>query len=136
MVGGYAYWKAKLVSSSPDSGEACPISSARNLEGENTMKVIMRTTIKVVPGKMVEYMEIDRKGEAISIRAGGPPWKRYGCVSGDSLHTLVYDTEYDSLVTMEAFLEKMFMDPERQQLMAKSDACIVSHDNELLMPMP
>jgi hypothetical protein len=57
-------------------------------------------------------------------------------VSGDSLHTLVYDTEYDSLVTMEAFLEKMFMDPERQQLMAKSDACIVSHDNELLMPMP
>jgi hypothetical protein len=76
MVGGYAYGKAKLVSSSPDSGEACPISSARNLEGENTMKVIMRTTIKVVPGKMVEYMEIDRKGEAISIRAGGPPWKR------------------------------------------------------------
>jgi hypothetical protein len=136
MVGGYAYGKAKLVSSSPDSGEACPISSARNLEGENTMKVIMRTTIKVVPGKMVEYKEIDRKGEAISIRAGGPPWKRYGCVSGDSLHTLVYDTEYDSLVTMEAFLEKMFMDPERQQLMAKSDACIVSHDNELLMPMP
>jgi antibiotic biosynthesis monooxygenase (ABM) superfamily enzyme len=103
---------------------------------ENTMKVTMRTTVKVVPGKMAEYMEIDKKAEAISIRAGGPPWKRYGCVSGDSLHTLAYDSEFDSLAALEAFMEKLFMDPERQQLMAKSDACIVSHDNELLMPMP
>jgi antibiotic biosynthesis monooxygenase (ABM) superfamily enzyme len=100
------------------------------------MKVIMRTTVKVVPGKMAEYMEVDKKGEAIAIRAGGSPWKRYGCLSGDSAHTLVYDTEFDSLAAMEAFLEKMFTDPERQQLIAKSDACIVSHENELLMPMP
>lgn len=100
------------------------------------MKVIFRSTIKVVPGKMAEYMEIDKKGEAISIRAGGSPWKRYNCLSGDSLHTIVYDTEFDSLAALEAFFEKMFTDPERQQLMAKSDACIVSHENELLMPMP
>ena len=100
------------------------------------MKVIMRTTIKIVPGKMAEYMEIDKKGEAISIRAGGPPWKRYGRISGDSLHTIVYDTEFDSLAALEGFSEKMFTDPERQQLIAKSDACIVSHENELLMPMP
>jgi antibiotic biosynthesis monooxygenase (ABM) superfamily enzyme len=102
---------------------------------ENTMKVIMRTTVKIVPGKMAEYMEVDKKGEEIAIRAGGPPWKRYGCISGDSAHTLVYDTEFDSLAAMEAFLEKLFTDPERQQLMGKSDACIVSHENELLMPM-
>ena len=100
------------------------------------MKVISRTTVKIVPGKMAEYMEIDKKGEAISIRAGGPPWKRYGRISGDSLHTIVYDTEYDSLAAREAFLEKMLTDPERQALMAKSDACIVSRENELLMPMP
>ena len=55
------------------------------------MKVIMRTTVKVAPGKTAEYMEIDKKGEAIAIRAGGSPWKRYGCISGDSAHTLVYD---------------------------------------------
>jgi hypothetical protein len=102
---------------------------------KNTMRVIMRTTIKIVPGKMAEYMEIDKKGEAIAVRAGGPAWKRYGCMSGDSLHTLVYDTEFDSMAAMEAFLEKMFTDPERQALMAKSDACIVSHENEVLMPM-
>ena len=103
---------------------------------ENTMKVIMRSTIKVAPGKMAEYMEVDKKGEAIAIRAGGSPWKRYGCISGDSAHTLVYETEFDSLASMEAFMEKIFANPERQALMAKSDACIVSHENELLMPMP
>jgi len=100
------------------------------------MKVIMRTTVKVVPGKMAEYMEIDNKSEALAKRYGMSPWKRYSCISGDSMHTMVYDTEFDSLTAFEAFLEKMFMDPERQQLMAQSDACIVSHENELLMPMP
>ena len=136
MVGGNAYGETKLASSPPGSVEARLIPSARNLKKENTMKVIMRTTVKVAPGKMGEYKEVDKKGEAIAMRAGGSPWKRYGCISGDSAHTFVYDTEFDSLAAMEAFLEKMFMDPERQQLMAKSDACIVSHDNELLMPMP
>ena len=100
------------------------------------MKVIFRSTIKVVPGKMAEYMEIDKKSEAMASRYGMPPWKRYGCLSGDSIHTIVYDTEFDSLATMEAAFEKMFADPERQALMAKSDGCIVSHENELLMPMP
>jgi len=37
------------------------------------MKVIMRNTIRIVPGKMAEYMEIDKKGEAIASRAGIPP---------------------------------------------------------------
>ena len=100
------------------------------------MKVIFRSTIKVVPGKMAEYMEIDKKSEAMERRFGVTPWKRYGCISGDSIHTIVYDTEFDSLAAMEAAFEKMFADPERQQLIAKSDACIVSHENELLMPMP
>jgi hypothetical protein len=100
------------------------------------MKVMWRTTIKIVPGKMAEYMEIDKRSEAISNRAGGPPWRRYNCLSGDSMHTIVYEMELDSLAAMEAYLERIFADPERQQLMAKSEACIVSHENELLMPMP
>lgn len=100
------------------------------------MKVIWRTTVKIVPGKMAEYMEIDKRSEAISDRAGGPPWRRYGYLSGDSMHTIVYEMELDSLTAMEALLERLFADPERQALMAKSDACIVSHENELLTPMP
>jgi hypothetical protein len=100
------------------------------------MKVIFRTTVKVVPGKMAEYMEVAKKGEAISSRLGMPPWKPYALITGDSAHTFVYDTEWDSLAALEACLEKMFTDPERQELMAKSDGVIVSHENELLMPMP
>jgi len=100
------------------------------------MKVIMRTTVKVVPGKMAEYMEVEKKSQAISDRYGMPPWKRYSCLSGDSMHTIVYDMEWDSLAAIEAAFEKMFIDPERQELMAKSDAVIVSHKNEFYMPMP
>jgi antibiotic biosynthesis monooxygenase (ABM) superfamily enzyme len=99
------------------------------------MKVIFRSTIKVVPGKMAEYMEIDKKSEAMARRYGMSPWKRYGCLSGDSIHTIVYDTEFDSLAALEASFEKMFADPERQALVAQSDGLIVSHENELLMPM-
>lgn len=99
------------------------------------MKVIFRSTIKVVPGKMAEYMEVEGKSKAISSRAGMPPWKCYGCLTGDSIHTIIYDTEFDSLAALEASFEKMFADPERQQLMAKSDGVVVSHENELLMPM-
>ena len=90
------------------------------------MKVLMRTTVKVVPGKMAEYMEVDKKGEAIAIRAGGSPWKRYGCISGDSAHTLVYDTEFDSLAAMEAFLEKMFADPVAKRVNALRSSLPVS----------
>jgi hypothetical protein len=100
------------------------------------MKVIFRSTIKVVPGKMAEYMEIDKKSEAIARRYGMSPWRRYNCLSGDSMHTIIYDTEFESLAALEASFEKMFTDPERQELMAKSDGLIVSHENELLTPMP
>jgi hypothetical protein len=100
------------------------------------MKVVFRSTIKVVPGKIAEYMEVEGKSKAISNRLGMPPWKRYGCLSGDAIHTIVYDMEFDSLAALEASFDKLFKDPERQALMAKSDACIVSHENEFLMPMP
>jgi hypothetical protein len=63
------------------------------------MKVLMRTTVKVAPGKMAEYMEVDKKGEAIAIRAGGSPWKRYGCLSGDSAHTPSFMTP--SLIALQ-----------------------------------
>jgi hypothetical protein len=62
MVGGNAYGETKLASSPPGSVEARLIPSARNLKKENTMKVIMRTTVKVAPGKMGEYKEVDKKG--------------------------------------------------------------------------
>jgi len=100
------------------------------------MKVLARTIVKVVPGKMAEYMKVEEKSKAMASRYGMPPWRRYSCLSGDSAHTIVYEMEWDSLAAMEASFEKMFADPERQELMAKSDAVVVSHENEFYTPMP
>jgi hypothetical protein len=52
------------------------------------------------------------------------------------MHTIAYEMEWDSLAAMEASLEKMFTDPERQELMAKSGEVVESHVNELYTPMP
>jgi len=100
------------------------------------MKIIMRTIIKVVPGKMAEYMEVEEKSKAIASRHGMPPWRCYRCLSGDSMHTIVYEMEWDSLAALETSFEKMFADSEHQELMAKSGAVIVSHENEFYLPMP
>ena len=100
------------------------------------MKVMWRSIVKVVPGKMAEYMEIEEKSKAISSRYGMPSWRCYRPMSGDSMHTIVYEMEWDSLAALEASFEKMFADPECQEFMAKSDALIVSHENELYTPMP
>ena len=100
------------------------------------MKVMLRTTVKIVPGKMAEYMEIDKKSEAIASHYGMPTWRRYSPLTGDSMHTIVYEMELDGLAALEAFFDKRFTDPETQELMAKSEGIIVSHENELFMPIP
>jgi hypothetical protein len=100
------------------------------------MKVMFRTTVKIVPGKMSEYMEVEKKSQAMASSYGMPPWRRYSPLTGDSMHTIVYEMEFDSLTALEASFEKMFTDPERQEVMAKSEATIVSHENELYIPMP
>ncbi len=100
------------------------------------MKVIWRTTVKIVPGKMAEYMGLEERRKSMSSSLGMPPEKVYRCLSGDSAHTIVYEMEWDSLAVMETALEKMFADPEMQAMMPKYDGLIVSHENELYTPMP
>ena len=100
------------------------------------MKVIMRTIVKIVPGKMAEYMEVEKRSEEFATRAGMSPWKKYRCLSGDSMHTIVYEMEFDSLAAMEALMEKMFVDPEYLEESAKSEGIIESHINEYYTPIP
>jgi len=100
------------------------------------MKVMLRTIVKIAPGKTVEYMEVEAKSRSLSSKYGMPPWRRYHPLTGDSMHTIVYEMEFDSLKELEASFEKMFADTERQEIMAKSDKAVVSHENEIYMPMP
>ena len=89
-------------------------------EKENKMKIMMRTPIKIVPGKMAEYMELEKERLIMAKRFGYPPEKRYMMISGpgDRVHTIVYELEWDSLAAIETFYEKMLSDPESQAMQA------------------
>ena len=100
------------------------------------MKVMFRTTVRIVPGKMAEYMQLEQKRKVFAQRLGMPAERVYMGLSGDAAHTITYERDWDSLAAMEAALEKMFADPERQQMMADYDGTIISHENELFTPLP
>ena len=96
------------------------------------MKIIFRTTIKIIPGKMTEYMEVEKRIKAVTSRYEMPYWtRRYKPFTGESVHTIVYDTEWDSLSSLEAAYEKISSDPAGEAAMANMAECIVSHDSEL-----
>jgi len=100
------------------------------------MKVMLRAIVKVAPGKMAEYMELDKKSEAISTRLGMPPLRRYRCFTGDSINTIVYEQEFDSFAAMEAFNEKAMANPEIMAMSAKMEALMESQINEFYTPIP
>ena len=101
------------------------------------MKVIQRETMKVLPGKMAEAMKLVEKHTAITSRLGAPPWRGYRLLSGrgEYMHTLVFETEWDSLAAMEPIFEKMLADPEMQALVAKWDAILESNEFEIYTPL-
>jgi hypothetical protein len=102
------------------------------------MKIMVREIMKVLPGKMAEAMELEKKHMAIATRYGAPPERGYRCISGggDFFHTVIGESEWDSIAAMEAFQEKMFADPEVQALMAKWETILTSHEIEFYMPLP
>jgi len=104
------------------------------------MKVIMLCTCKIMPGKMAEYMELEKKVFAISERVGGmPTFRRLNLMSGegDLQHTIVYLMEFDNFAAMDDF-GKSAGDPEMMALMPKFDSVIEYHQHDVYMetPMP
>jgi len=55
---------------------------------------------------------------------------------GDSLHTIVFQVEWDSFGEMAAFFEKAMADPEIQAFMPKWEVVEQSHEVEVFMSMP
>ena len=102
------------------------------------MKVIQVTTMKFLPGKMTEALELLKRQAEIAARLGGAPWKSYRCVSGerDAIHTLLFIAEWDSVAAYEAVLDKASSDPEMQQLMTKWETVVESDKVELYAPTP
>jgi len=107
------------------------------------MKVVQRGIMNVLPGKMAEAMELLEKHMAIVSRLVGIPREKLPMRTyrpflggGDSLHTIIFEVEWDSLATMVAFFEKVMVDPDMRALTPKWEAVEESHEVEVLMLMP
>jgi hypothetical protein len=104
------------------------------------MKVVQRGIMNVLPGKMAEAMELLEKHLAIVSRVLGVPREKLPMRTyrpylggGDSLHTVIFEVEWDSLTAMADFFDKMMADPEMQGLMPKWEAIEQTHQVEILM---
>jgi hypothetical protein len=105
---------------------------------EVTMKVMVRTIMKAVPGKMAELVELEQKHTAIASRVLGVSGRFYRPLSGggDTMNTIILEGEFDSLAAFEAHPQKMGADPEMQALMPKYEGIVESMEVEFYMPMP
>ena len=102
------------------------------------MKVMMRSILKVLHGKMEEAMELETKRMTIANRVLGISPKIYRPFSGggDTMHTIIIEAEFDSLTALESFPETIGADPEMQELFPKMAAVIESVEIEIYTPMP
>ena len=93
------------------------------------MTIMVREVMKVLPGKMAKAKEIEKREKAVWNRLGVDiPVKNYfpfAC-QGDRMHTLVYQTEFDSLAAIEALGKEIGADPEMQEVAAKWDMVLDS----------
>lgn len=99
------------------------------------MKVMQRGIMRLRPGKMGEAMQLLGKHMAMMARLRGvdTPMRRYAPFlgGGDTLHTMVFEVEWDSATEMAAFFEKAMADPEMQELIPQWEAVEESHEVEL-----
>ena len=94
--------------------------------------------MRFLPGKMAEGMKLEEQHMAIASRVLGISGKCYRPVSGrgDSMRTIVCESEFDSLAAFEAHPKKMGADPEMMKTMPQWEAIEESHKEELYMVMP
>ena len=93
------------------------------------MTIMVREVMKVLPGKMAEAKEVEKREQAVWNRLGlNLAVKNYfpfAC-QGDRMHTLVYQTEFESLSAMEALGKKIGPDPEMPAVAAEWDKVLES----------
>ena len=101
------------------------------------MKVMVRSIMKFLPGKMEEAIKLEKKHMAIANRVLGISPRIYRRLSGggDTTRTIIVEAEMDSLAAFEAHPLKMGADPEMQELIPKLDAIIDSLEVEFYMPI-
>ena len=101
------------------------------------MKVMMRSIMKILPGKMAEALELEKKHMAIGNRILGIYPKIYMRFSGngDTMRTIIIEVEFNSFTDFESYPAKMAADPEMQKISPKLGALIDTVDIELYTPV-
>ncbi|KON34581.1 hypothetical protein AC477_00325 [miscellaneous Crenarchaeota group-1 archaeon SG8-32-1] len=104
------------------------------------MKVMIRETLKFLPGKMLEGTKLLKRSLALSKEKIGcsSPIRKYSpwLGGGSSINTIIVEAEYDSLTQMEEFLEKSIADPEMMEINRKWETILESSKEELYRVMP
>ena len=104
------------------------------------MKVINRTILKVLPGKMAEAMELEKKEIAIwsHLVETLPTITRYRPLTGgdDSLRTVIAYQEWDSLAAWESAAEKAMANSEMRTLGAQWANVLEDYRVEFYTEMP
>lgn len=104
------------------------------------MKVMQRGIMRFLPGKMAEGMKLLKEYMAIITKKGMPATAmssyRPFLGGGDSIHTVIFEVEWNSLTEMATFFEKAMADPEIMAQMPKWETVEESHKVELYMVMP
>ncbi len=102
------------------------------------MKVMARTIMKAVPGKMGELVELEKEHMVIGNRVLGISGRCYRRISGagDTMNTIVIEGEFDSFAAFEAHPQKMGADPEMQALLPKYGGIMDSVEVEFYTPIP
>lgn len=104
------------------------------------MKVMIRETMRFLPGKMAEGTKLLEESLALANKKYGPipnvkkytPW----IGGGNAMHTVIIEMEWDSLTKMTEFFEKAMADPEMMETMPKWEAIVESDKEELYVVMP
>jgi hypothetical protein len=102
------------------------------------MKVIMVCNTEILPGKMAEYIELEKEMSKVSGGADGmPSYKRLMLMSGkgDMQHIITYILEFDSFAAMDKFAARGFA-PEFMEIMNKFDSIIKTHQHDVFIETP
>ena len=102
------------------------------------MKVVMLCTTRVMPGKMAEYLELEKK--MFGVRGGPgamPAYKRLMLMSGagDMQHVITYLFEFDNFAAMDKWVA-LANTPEFMALMPQFDALMESHEHDVFIETP
>ncbi len=100
------------------------------------MKIIERDVWTIIPGKLAEALELEKKELAVLNRLGrNIRVKHYRPMTGtlDQKHTIVAESELGSFASIAALGEKIGADPEMQAVQAKWEEISESHVLELYM---